>query len=64
MHNSGGMVIVQVERIVERYTIPTRHVHLPGTLVDKVSPFLCLLCDVTDRADRGGVEAGMASTDV
>lgn len=34
--NSGGTVIVQVERVVERHTIPSRAVHLPGVLVDAV----------------------------
>ena len=36
-HNSGGLVIVQVERVVERGCIPARSVHLPGALVDKVT---------------------------
>ena len=58
------MVIVQVERVVERHTIPTRHVHIPGILVDKVPPLLWRIGDVTDRVDRGGVEARMASTDI
>ncbi|KAK9817065.1 hypothetical protein WJX72_009007 [[Myrmecia] bisecta] len=35
-HNSGGVVIVQVERLVDRGSIPTRNVHIPGALVDKV----------------------------
>ena len=35
-HNSGGIVIVQVERIVDRGTLPTRHSHIPGAMVDKV----------------------------
>lgn len=34
-HNAGGLVIVQVERIVERGSIPPRLVHLPAALVDK-----------------------------
>ena len=34
-HNSGGMVIVQVERVVESGTLPPRCVHLPAALVDK-----------------------------
>ena len=34
--NSGGKVIVQVERIAERGTIPARQVLLPGMLVDCV----------------------------
>lgn len=35
-HNSGGRVIVQVERVVEAGSIPSRLVHIPGALVDKV----------------------------
>ncbi|GAB4815940.1 hypothetical protein N2152v2_002986 [Parachlorella kessleri] len=35
-HNSGGVVLVQVERLVERGSIPTKSVHLPGALVDKI----------------------------
>jgi propionate CoA-transferase len=35
-HNAGGLVIVQVERLVERGTIPKRLVHIPGIMVDKV----------------------------
>lgn len=35
-HNSGGLVIVQVERIVDRGTMPTRHAHIPGAMVDKI----------------------------
>ena len=35
-HRNGGLVIVQVERVVEQGTIPARLVHIPGALVTKV----------------------------
>ena len=33
-HNSGGVVIVQVERICERGSLQPQHVKIPGVLVD------------------------------
>lgn len=35
-HNSGGIVIVQVERVAERGTLNPRQVKIPGVLVDCV----------------------------
>jgi propionate CoA-transferase len=35
-HNSGGMVIVQVERVAERHSLNPRQVKIPGVLVDCV----------------------------
>ena len=35
-HNSGGIVIVQVEEIIENYQRPPRSVLIPGILVDAV----------------------------
>lgn len=35
-HNSGGIVIVQVERVAERGTLNARQVKIPGILVDYV----------------------------
>jgi len=35
-HNSGGLVIVQVERLAERHTLNPRQVKIPGVLVDCV----------------------------
>ena len=36
VHNSGGIVMVQVERIAERGTLNARDVKIPGVLVDAV----------------------------
>ncbi|MEH6473018.1 MAG: CoA-transferase, partial [Halopseudomonas sp.] len=36
VHNSGGTVIVQVERIVEQHNVHPSMVQIPGILVDKV----------------------------
>ncbi|MFN6994865.1 MAG: acyl CoA:acetate/3-ketoacid CoA transferase [Aquincola tertiaricarbonis] len=35
-HNCGGIVIVQVERVAERGSLPPRQVKIPGVLVDCV----------------------------
>lgn len=36
VHNSGGLVIVQVERVTERHTLHPQMVCIPGILVDAV----------------------------
>ena len=35
-HNAGGVVIVQVERLAQRGTLPAKQVKIPGMLVDLV----------------------------
>ena len=35
-HNSGGLVIVQVERVAERHSLNARDVKIPGIIVDYV----------------------------
>ena len=46
-HNSGGIVIVQVKRVVPRGSLPPGSVQIPGFLVDYVV--------VRDRPDQHGV---------
>jgi propionate CoA-transferase len=36
VHNNGGLVMVQVERITDRHTLDPREVKIPGVLVDCV----------------------------
>ena len=36
VHNSGGLVIAQVERLADRHSLPSRQVKIPGVLVDCV----------------------------
>jgi propionate CoA-transferase len=35
-HNTGGIVIAQVKRVVANGTLPPHHVHVPGIIVDYV----------------------------
>ena len=41
-HNTGGIVIVQVERVVASGSLPARLVHIPGAIIDKVSIYAML----------------------
>lgn len=34
--NTGGKVVVQVEKVVLQGSLPPRSVHIPGVLVDQV----------------------------
>jgi len=36
VHNAGGVVIVQVERVARARSLPARDVHIPGILVDAI----------------------------
>lgn len=36
VHNAGGVVIVQVERVARAGSLPAREVHIPGILVDAI----------------------------
>ncbi|WP_281858056.1 acyl CoA:acetate/3-ketoacid CoA transferase [Litoreibacter halocynthiae] len=36
VHNAGGVVIVQVERVARAGSLPARDVHIPGILVDAI----------------------------
>ncbi|MFB9145911.1 acyl CoA:acetate/3-ketoacid CoA transferase [Halomonas alkalicola] len=44
VHNSGGLVIVQVERLAESGTLPPKAVRIPGVLVDCV-----VVCDALEH---------------
>ena len=44
VHNSGGLVIVQVERLAESGTLPPKAVRIPGVLVDCV-----VVCDAPEH---------------
>ncbi len=67
--NSGGKVIVQVERVVDRGSIPQRLIHIPGAIVDKVSSLImkfadvCCVCTVGMHARVGRVLLKMLCPD-
>ncbi|QJQ98115.1 CoA-transferase [Halomonas sp. PGE1] len=44
VHNSGGLVIVQVERLAESGTLPPKAMRIPGVLVDCV-----VVCDAPEH---------------
>jgi len=54
--NSGGIVIAQVKRIVDKHTVPLSHVKVPGILVD----YVVVAEDATDHWMTYGEEHNTA----